>query len=74
MMNYLHDATRAQQRMNELVNEAENDRLLPTQPGVTDQLLATVGSWMIGAGERLTRMSALTTDDKKLSVIKTANG
>jgi hypothetical protein len=73
-MNYEHDATRAQQRMAELVNEAQIDRLLPAQPGVTDQLLATVGSWMISTGERLTRLSALDTNDKKLSVIETANG
>ena len=74
MMNYQNDAIRAQQRMNELVNEANNERLIPPQPGVADQLLATVGTWMINTGERLTRLSALETDDKKLSVIETANG
>ncbi len=73
-MNYLHDVTRAQQRMAELVNEAEADRLLPDQPGITDHLLATVGTWMISTGERLTRLSALNANDKKLSVIETANG
>jgi len=73
-MNYQNDVIRAEQRMNELMNEANNERLIAAQPGMTDHLLATVGIWMISAGERLTRMSALETDDKKLSVIKTANG
>jgi len=73
-MNYLHDTTRAQQRMTELVNEANNDRLLPPQPGVTDHVLATLGTWMINTGERLNRLSALDANDKKLSVIETANG
>ena len=74
MMNYLHDMTHAQQRMMELTNEAQNDRLIPQQPGMTDHLLAIVGTWMISTGERLTRMSTLSADDKKLSVIETANG
>lgn len=73
-MNYLHDVTRAQQRMIELTNEAKTDHLLPAQPGMTDQLLASVGTWMISTGERLTRLSALTADDKKLTVIETAKG
>jgi hypothetical protein len=73
-MNYQHDVTRAQQRMTELVNEANTDRLIPPQPGMSDQLLASVGTWMISTGERLTRLSASNADDKKLSVIKTANG
>ena len=73
-MNYQHDATRAQQRMAELVKEAHTERLLPAQPGMTDQLLTTVGSWMISTGERLTRLSALDANEKKLSVIETANG
>jgi hypothetical protein len=73
-MNYQHDVMRAEQRMNELVNEANNDRLIPPQPSMTDHLLATVGTWMISTGERLTRLSALDADDKKLSVIETANG
>lgn len=73
-MNYQHDVTRAQQRMNDLMTEAHTDRLVPAQPGMTDQLLTTVGTWMINTGERLTRLSALDTTDKKLDVIKTANG
>ncbi len=73
-MNYQNDVIRAHQRMTELANEADNDRLLPPQPGMADQLLASVGTWMINTGERLTRLSALDADDKKLSVIKTANG
>ena len=73
-MNYQHDVTRAQQRMAKLVNEAHINRLLPAQPGVTDQVLATVGSWMISTGERLTRLSALDANEKKLIVIETANG
>lgn len=73
-MSYLYDVTRAQQRMAQLVNEAEADRLLPDQPGVTDHVLATVGTWMISTGKRLTRLSALGANDKKLSVIETANG
>ena len=73
-MNYLHDEVRAQQRMIELVNEANNDRLIPTQPGLTDTLLTTLGTWMISTGERLTRLSESNADDKKLSVIKTAKG
>ena len=72
-MNFQNDVIRAQQRMNELMTEADNDRLIPPQPGMTDQLLATVGTWMINTGERLTRLSALDTD-KKLNVIETANG
>ena len=72
-MNYNKDTIRAQQRMNELMNEANNDRLIPPQPGMTDQLLASVGTWMINTGERLTRLSALE-PDKKLNVIETANG
>ena len=74
MMNYLHDAAQAQARMTQLVNEAETARLMPSQPGMTDQVLATVGAWMISTGERLTRLSALDVNDKKLSVIETANG
>jgi hypothetical protein len=74
MMSYQNDVIHAKQRMSELMNEANNERLLPPQPSMSDQLLTTVGSWMISTGERLTRMSALETDDKKLSVIKTANG
>jgi hypothetical protein len=73
-MNYQHDVIRAQQRMTALVNEANTARLIPPQPGMTDQLLATVGTWMISTGERLTRLSALNADDKNLSVIETANG
>jgi len=73
-MNYQHDVTRAQQRMNDLMTEAHTNRLVPSQPGMTDQLLATVGTWMISTGERLTRLSALDSTDKKLDVIKTANG
>jgi hypothetical protein len=73
-MNYQNDVTRAQQRMTELVAEANVDRLIPAQPGITDHLLASVGTWMINTGERLTRLSALDANDKKLSVIKTANG
>ena len=73
-MNYQNDATRAQQRMNELMTEANNDRLIPAQPGMADHVLASVGSWMINTGERLTRLSALDANDKKLSVIETANG
>ena len=46
-MNYLHDVTRAQQRMTALLNEAHNERLLPPQPGITDHLLATIGTWMM---------------------------
>ena len=74
MMSYQNDVIHAKQRMSELMNEANNERLLPPQPSMSDQLLTTVGSWMISTGERLTRMSALESDDKKLSVIKTANG
>ena len=74
MTNYLHDEVRAQQRMTELVNEANNDRLIPAQPGLTDHLLTAVGTWMITTGERLTRLSAPNADDKKLHVIETANG
>ncbi len=73
-MNYLHDVIRAQQRMTELANEAATDRLIPTQPGMSDHLLAIVGTWMINTGERLTQLSALDSYDKKLSIIKTANG
>ncbi len=73
-MNFQHDVIRAQQRMTELANEAAVDRLLPTQPGMSDHLLAAVGTWMINTGERLTRLSALDTNDKKLNVIETANG
>lgn len=69
-MNYLHDVTRAQQRMIELMQEAENDRRLPAEPGVTDALLSAVGTWMISTGERLTQVK----NDKKLSLIETANG
>ena len=74
MTNYLHDAAQAQARMTQLVNEAETARLMRSQPGMTDQVLATVGAWMISTGERLTRLSALDVNDKKLSVIETANG
>ena len=73
-MNYLHDVTRAQQRMTELMNEARTDRLIPPQPGMTDHLLATVGTWMMNSGERLMRLSALNADDKKLRVIEIAKG
>ena len=73
-MNYLHDVTRAQQRMTELANEAAANRLLPIQPGMSDHLLAAVGTWMINTGERLSRLSALDANDKKLKVIETANG
>lgn len=73
-MNYQNNVTRAQQRMAELVTEANIDRLIPAQPGITDHLLASVGTWMINTGERLTRLSALDANDKKLSVIETANG
>ena len=73
-MNYQNDVIRAQQRMTELVAEANIDRLIPAQPGITDHLLASVGTWMINTGERLTRLSALDANDKKLSVIETANG
>ncbi|MBI1278924.1 MAG: hypothetical protein GC179_12420 [Anaerolineaceae bacterium] len=72
-MNYQLDVIRAQQRMNELVNEAHNDRLIPTQPGITDQILATVGTWMINTGERLTRLSSLGAHEEKLNVIETAS-
>lgn len=74
MMNYLHDEVRAQQRMAQLMQEATNDRLLPAQPGVTDNLLTAVGTWMISTGERLTRLSAQNAPDNKLNVIETANG
>ncbi len=70
MMNFLHDSARAQQRMTELMQEADNHRRLPAVPGVTDALLTAVGTWMISAGERLTQGK----DDKKLSLIETANG
>ena len=73
MMNYLHDVTRARQRMTALLNEAHNERLLPPQPGITDHLLATIGTWMMSSGERLMRLSALHTHDKKLQVIETTN-
>ena len=73
-MNYLHDVTRARQRMMTLVHEAAVDRLLPVQPGVSDYVLAAVGGWMIATGERLSRLSALKAPDKKLQIIETANG
>ncbi len=73
-MNFHYDVIRAQQRMNELTNEAAVDRLLPTQPGMSDHLLAAVGTWMINAGERLTRLSGLNMNNHKLNVIETANG
>ena len=73
-MNFHHDIIHAQQRMSELANEAAIDRLIPTQPGMSDHLLATIGTWMINTGERLTRLSALDTNVKKLNVIETANG
>ena len=73
-MNYLHDVTRAQQRMATLMKEAHLNRQLPAEPGITDYLLNTVGTWMMNTGERLTRLSAIATESKKLSVIKTANG
>ena len=69
-MNYLHDVTRAQQRMAELMREAEAQRRLPAEPGITDQVLSAVGTWMINTGERLKQAK----DDKKLSFIETANG
>lgn len=69
-MNYLHDVTRAQQRMSELMREAENDRRLSAEPGITDTLLTAVGTWMINTGARLTQAK----NDKKLGLIETANG
>ncbi len=73
-MSYFHDEVQAQQRMKKLFQEARTYRLLPVQPGVSDHLLTAVGSWMVNTGERLKRLSALNTNDKKLSVIETANG
>jgi len=73
-MNYFHDAAQAKARMTQLVNEAETARLATPQAGMTDHLLTTVGAWMISTGERLTRLSAVDINDKKLSVIETANG
>lgn len=70
MTNYLHDINRAQLRMNELMQEADNDRRLPAEPGIADTLINAIGTWMINTGERLTRAK----DDKKLSLIETANG
>jgi hypothetical protein len=72
MMNFLHDAARANERMTQLMHEASINRLLPAKSSMTDQLLTTVGTWMITTGERLTRMSAPETHDKKLRVIETA--
>ena len=72
MMNYLYDAARANERMTQLMHEASVERLLPAKSSVTDQLLTSVGAWMITTGERLTRMSAPETHDKKLHVIETA--
>lgn len=73
-MNYLHDVTRAQQRMKTLIQEAHTDRLLPVQPAFGHYLLNRVGTWMMTNGERLTRLSEQASAPKNLSVIKTANG
>ncbi|MCA0457363.1 MAG: hypothetical protein LCI00_25555 [Chloroflexi bacterium] len=70
MTNYLHDINRAQQRMTELMQEAENDRRLPAEPGLGDSLMNAVGTWMINTGERLTQAK----NDKKFNFIETANG
>lgn len=70
MTNYLHDINRAQLRMTELMQEAENDRLLPAEPGIADSLMNAVGTWMINTGERLTQAK----HDKQLNLIETANG
>ena len=72
MMNYLHDQALAKERMTQLMQEAAVERLLPAKSSVTDQLLTSVGTWMITTGERLTRMSAPEPNDKKLHVIETA--
>ena len=74
MMNYLHDVTQVQQRMATLMQEAHLNRVIPAEPGITDYLLNTIGTWMVNTGERLTRLSALATESKKMSVIETANG
>lgn len=71
-MNYLYDAARANERMTQLMREAAVNRLLPAKSSVTDQLLTSVGTWMITTGERLTRMSTPESSDKKLHVIETA--
>ena len=72
MMNYLHDQAQAKERMTQLMHEASVERLLPAKSSVTDQLLTSVGIWMITTGERLTRMSTVESNDKKLPVIETA--
>ena len=72
MMNYLHDQALAKERMTQLMQEAAVERLLPAKSSVTDQLLTSVGTWMITTGERLTRKSTPETNDKKLRVIETA--
>lgn len=71
-MNYLYDAARANERMAQLMHEATVDRQLPAKSSMTDQLLTSVGTWMITTGERLTRMSTPESNDKKLHVIETA--
>ena len=72
MMYYLHDQAQANERMTQLMHEANVNRLLPAKSSMTDQLLTSVGTWMIATGERLTRMSTPETNDKKLHVIETA--
>ncbi len=73
-MNYYNDVQQAKQRMKQLMTEAAVERTLPKQPRVTDHVLAVVGTWMINTGERLTHLSTVQTDGKKLNLIETANG
>ena len=55
MNTYQHQTIQANHRRNELMCEAEANRLShpDNQPALTDRLLANVGEWMVAEGTRL---------------------
>ncbi len=60
MNTYHNQHAQANYRREELLREAEIERLSQTteQPGLADRLLTNVGEWMVSEGTRLKNKSA----------------
>lgn len=73
-MNYFHDIIHTQQRMANLMKEAETARRFPSPPGFGVHLRTALGTWMIATGQRLIQIKRHSTDERTLHFIETANG